>query len=158
MPAHDPHPTPAHDSQRFREVLGQYPTGVSIVTGLTPEGEPAGLALGTFSSVSLDPPLVAFMPSKTSTSWPRISSAGHFCINVPGEDQEDLCRIFASAGLDKFANLRWRPTGSGAPIIERSLAWVDCDLERVYEVGDHYLVIGYVRALQIETPALPLIF
>jgi flavin reductase (DIM6/NTAB) family NADH-FMN oxidoreductase RutF/DNA-binding IclR family transcriptional regulator len=148
----------SHDPQRFREVLGQYPTGVSIVTGIGESGQPVGLAVGTFSSVSLDPPLVAFMPGRTSTSWPKIEPAGHFCINVLGEAQEDICRVFASKSPDKFAALGWRPADSGAPIINGVVAWVDCDLEMVHEAGDHFIVLGRVRALDLETPALPLVF
>jgi len=84
------------DEAKFRQVLGHYPTGVVVVTAIGDDGEPAGLAIGSFSSVSLDPPLVAFFPGKSSSSWPRIESAGAFCVNILGEDQEDICRVFAS--------------------------------------------------------------
>ena len=116
------------------------------------------MAVGTFSSVSLDPPLVAFMPGRTSTSWPKIQPAGRFCINVLGEAQEEICRVFASKDPNKFAELGWRPGETGSPIIDGVLAWVDCDLETVHEAGDHYIVVGRVRALDVETPALPLVF
>src|SRR3954447_2810958 len=102
LPSHgvtdgDQHVT-AVDEAKFRQVLGHYPTGVVVVTATGPDGRPAGLAIGSFTSVSLDPPLVAFFPGKSSSSWSRIESAGTFCVNILGEDQEDICRVFASKG------------------------------------------------------------
>lgn len=146
------------DGQKFRQVLGHFPTGVAVVTGLDADGQPAGMAVGSFSSVSLDPPLVAFMPDKSSTSWPRFRDTGSFCVNILGADQESVCRAFASRGGDKFADLSWQPAGSGAPLLDGVLAWIDCDTEVVHEAGDHFIVIGRVRDLDIGTPALPLVF
>lgn len=146
------------DGQKFRQVLGHFPTGVAVVTGLDADGKPAGMAVGSFSSVSLDPPLVAFMPDKSSTSWPRFRDTGSFCVNILGAEQESVCRTFASRGGDKFAELAWRPAGSGAPVLDGVLAWIDCDTEIVHEAGDHFIVIGRVRDLDIGTPALPLVF
>lgn len=146
------------DGAKFRTVLGHFPTGVAVVTGMDADGNPAGMAVGSFSSVSLDPPLVAFMPDKSSTSYPKIRDAGSFCVNILGAEQESVCRTFATRGGDKFADLVWRPAGSGAPILDGVLAWIDCDTEVVHEAGDHYIVIGRVRDLDIGTPALPLVF
>lgn len=146
------------DAQRFRDVLGQYPTGVSVVTAVQPDGSAAGLAVGSFTSVSLDPPLVAFLPDKSSTSWPKIREAGVFCVNVLGADQESICRTFATKAPDKFAGLGWRAAGSGSPILDRAVAWIDCDLDAVHEAGDHYIVVGRVRDLDIGHPSLPLLF
>ena len=146
------------DGGYFRTVLGHFPTGVAVVTGLDNDGNPAGLAVGSFSSVSLDPPLVAFMPDRKSTSWPKFRDSGSFCVNILGAEQESICRTFASKGGDKFADLSWRPAGSGSPLIDGVLAWIDCDTEVIHEAGDHYIVIGRVRELDIGTPALPLVF
>ena len=146
------------EGSHFRTVLGHFPTGVAVVTGITSDGKPAGLAVGSFSSVSLDPPLVAFMPDKKSTSWPKFRDSGSFCVNILGAEQESICRTFAGKGGDKFADLIWEPAGSGAPRIAGVLAWIDCDTEVVHEAGDHYIVIGRVRELDIGTPALPLVF
>lgn len=146
------------DAQRFRDVLGQYPTGVSVVTAVQADGTAAGLAVGSFTSVSLDPPLVAFLPDKASTSWPKIQAAGSFCVNVLGADQESICRTFATKAPDKFAGLSWRPAGSGSPILDGAVAWIDCDLEAIHEAGDHYIVIGRVRDLDVAHPSLPLLF
>jgi flavin reductase (DIM6/NTAB) family NADH-FMN oxidoreductase RutF/DNA-binding IclR family transcriptional regulator len=146
------------DPRRFREVLGHFPTGVAVVTGLDTDGEPAGMAVGSFTSVSLEPPLVAFMPDRSSSSWPRFRDSGAFCVNILGAEQESICRGFAMKGGDKFADLAWRAAGSGSPILDGVLAWIDCDLDAVHEAGDHYIVIGRVRELDIGTPALPLVF
>jgi flavin reductase (DIM6/NTAB) family NADH-FMN oxidoreductase RutF/DNA-binding IclR family transcriptional regulator len=146
------------DAQKFRQVLGHFPTGVAVVTGLDADDKPAGMAVGSFSSVSLDPPLVAFMPDVSSTSWPRFRDSGSFCVNILGAEQESVCRTFAGKGGDKFADLSWTPAGSGSPLLAGVLAWIDCDIEAVHEAGDHFIVIGRVRDLDIGTPALPLVF
>jgi flavin reductase (DIM6/NTAB) family NADH-FMN oxidoreductase RutF/DNA-binding IclR family transcriptional regulator len=146
------------DMARFRTVLGHFPTGVAVITGLDPDGNPAGMAIGSFSSVSLDPPLVAFMPDKASSSWPKFRDSGHFCVNILGSDQESVCRTFAVSGGDKFAELAWHPASSGAPILDGVLAWIDCDVDFVHEAGDHYIVIGAVRELEVGSTSLPLVF
>ncbi len=131
---------------RFREVMGHFATGVTVVTGIDPSG-PAGFTCQAFAPLSLDPPLVAVAPAKTSMSWPRIASVGVFCVNVLSEAQEELCRRFAVSGGDKFMGVRWRHTPKGAPLIEGALAWAECALVRVHDAGDHELVIGRVLGL-----------
>lgn len=148
----------AFGSEWFRQVLGQYPTGVTVVTALDADGAPAGLAIGSFTSVSLDPPLVAFLPGRTSASWGRIRPTGRFCVNVLAAGQEDIGRRFAVSGADKYAGLNWRPAPSGLPILEGVVAWLDCRTEDVHEAGDHDIVIGHVTALDVETPGLPMLF
>jgi flavin reductase (DIM6/NTAB) family NADH-FMN oxidoreductase RutF/DNA-binding IclR family transcriptional regulator len=150
--------TDPKDARWFRQVLGQYPTGVCVVTATQEDGSRAGFVVGSFSSVSLDPPLVAFFPDKGSTSWPKIAAAGSFCVNILGAEQEHVCRRFASTAPDKFEGIACRPAGSGAPIIEGVVAWIDCDLERVEEAGDHFFVVGRVRELDVESKLLPLLF
>jgi flavin reductase (DIM6/NTAB) family NADH-FMN oxidoreductase RutF len=143
----------------FRRVLGHFPTGVVIVTAMS-GGAPAGLSVGSFTSVSLDPPLVAILPAKTSTSWPKIAAASSFCINILTARQESLSRSFAVSGRDKFAGVPWRPSPSGAPILDGALAWIDCDHYQSMEAGDHLIVLGRVRMLDIEPEqaVAPLIF
>jgi flavin reductase (DIM6/NTAB) family NADH-FMN oxidoreductase RutF/DNA-binding IclR family transcriptional regulator len=150
--------TDPKDAKHFRRVLGHFPTGVAVITGIDGEGKPGGLAIGSFSSVSLDPPLVAFMPDKSSSTWPKLRESGHFCVNILGADQETVCRTFAVSGGDKFAELSWRPADSGSPILDGVLAWIDCDLDVVHEAGDHYIVIGRVRELDVVGTAFPLVF
>lgn len=143
---------------RFRQVLGSYPTGVTVVTAIDEDGNPAGMAVGSFTSASLDPPLVAFLSDRASTSFPRIRTASSFCVNVLAADQEDLCRTFATRGGDKFAGVAWSPAKSGAPRLDGVAAWIDCDFESVSDAGDHYLVLGRVRALDAHSERLPLVF
>jgi 3-hydroxy-9,10-secoandrosta-1,3,5(10)-triene-9,17-dione monooxygenase reductase component len=150
-------PPPSFDSAQFRQVLGHFPTGVTVVTA-APASGPVGLAVGSFASVSLDPPLVAFFPDRGSSSWPLIAEAGSFCVNILSEDQEVVCRRFATKGDDKFLGLGWRPAGSGAPLLDGVLAWIDCRIESVTDAGDHYCVMGRVRDLGVAHDGGPLLF
>lgn len=144
--------------ERFRAVLGRYPTGVCVVTGCDCDGQTTGLVVGSFTSVSLDPPLVAFAPDRKSTSWPRLRGRGGFCVNILGEDQFGLCRRFASKDVDKFQGITHRLSTYGTPILDGVVAYVDCALEREIDAGDHTIVLGRVRELSVERPDGPLLF
>jgi flavin reductase (DIM6/NTAB) family NADH-FMN oxidoreductase RutF len=146
------------DPQWFRKVLGQLPTGVCAITALQADGQPIGMSIGSFTSVSLDPPLVGFFPDHNSLSWPKIETTGRFCVNILSAEQEPVCRQLASKAANKFEGLSYRSAGSGAPILDGAVAWIDCDLLSVQPAGDHYIVLGAVRELQIETGDLPLLF
>jgi len=147
------------DSGTFRRVLGHYPTGVCVVTAVEDSQAPTGMVVGSFTSVSLDPPLVAFFPAKNSQSWPRIEKAGKFCVNILASDQKPLCQQFSvKGGDDKFAGVTHRVSANGSPILDGVVAWIDCQLEAVHEAGDHYIVLGRVIALEVETPGKPLLF
>ncbi|MCY3661899.1 MAG: flavin reductase family protein [bacterium] len=146
------------DSAEFRRVLGHYPTGVTVVTGAAGDG-PAGLAIGSFGSVSLEPPLVMFCPGKSSNSWPVIEASGSFCVNVLAEDQAAVSSLFAGRDPDKFAGISWGTRVTGSPVIEGCLAWIDCTIETVHEGGDHWIVVGRVADLGVGRPdSGPLIF
>ncbi len=147
----------AFDAAKFRQVLGHFASGVTVVTAYA-QGTPVGLAVGSFASASLDPPLVAFFSTRTSSSWPKIEEAGHFCVNILAENQEEICRRFASRSEDKFAGLGWKTAGSGAPLLDGVLAWIDCDIESVSDAGDHFLVLGRVRDLGMSNEGAPLLF
>ncbi len=146
------------DSRKFRHVLGHYPTGVCVVTAHDDDGLPVGMTVGSFTSVSLHPPLVAFFPDKKSTSWPRIASVGKFCVNVLGDSQHDVCRVFASSGGNKFAEVRHRTSVNGSPILDGVLAWIDCALYATFDAGDHVIALGEVKGLEVESPGGPLLF
>lgn len=147
----------AIDQAHFRQVLGHFPTGVTVVSGVD-GADPVGLAVGSFFSLSMDPPLVGFCVGRSSNSWSRMADAGSFCVNVLGADQEDVCRVFATSGEDKFASIGWTKAESGAPLIDGVLAWIDCDTEAVHEGGDHYIVVGRVRGLDVGHEGEPLVF
>ena len=140
----------------MRRVLGQFATGVTIVTG-SDAGEPVGFACQSFTSVSLEPPLVLFCPAQTSRSWPRIRRGGVFSVNVLADDQLEVCTAFATSGGDKFEGLPWHETPWG-PCIDDVLATVHCDIEAVHPAGDHDVVIGHVRQLVTHREAAPLLF
>ncbi|WP_232499970.1 flavin reductase family protein [Agromyces humatus] len=143
----------------FRDVLAHNPTGVALVTAMQPDGTPVGMIVGTFVSVSLDPPLVAFLPGKSSTSWPKIREAGSFAVNVLSSEQSGLCRSFSKASAqDKFAGIEWSRSERGNPILDGCVAWVDCTVTTTHEAGDHEIVVGLVHDLAIERPAAPLVF
>lgn len=145
------------DSAHFRQVLGHLPTGVVAISAID-DGEPIGMTVGSFTSVSLDPPLVGFFPSRTSTSWPRIEQAGSFVANVLSEHQVELSRAFATSGGDKFRQLSWRQATTGAPILDGVAAWIECDVVDVLPAGDHLFVLGRVRDLAVAGRRQPLVF
>ena len=146
------------DPAQFRAVLGAYPTGVAVITAIAANGRRHGLVVGTFTSISLDPPLVGFFPDRNSRSWAEIAPIGRFCVNVLGSDQLELCRRFAARADDKFADLAHGHSPSGQPLLENAIAWIDCALERVEQVGDHFLVVGAVEALGRSEAGTPLLF
>jgi 3-hydroxy-9,10-secoandrosta-1,3,5(10)-triene-9,17-dione monooxygenase reductase component len=148
---------PGFDIATFRTVLGHFCSGITVVTAID-EGMSVGLTCQSFASVSLDPPLVLFVPAKASNSWPHIRSAGHFCANILGEHQEELGRRFAIKGVDKFAGVGWRAGVTGAPLLDGCLAHVECEVQAVHDAGDHDIVVGRVVDLGISGEGNPLLF
>jgi flavin reductase (DIM6/NTAB) family NADH-FMN oxidoreductase RutF len=140
------------DPSEYRRVLGHFPTGVTVVTGVDADGA-AGMAIGSFASVSLDPPLVMFCPGKTSASWLRIKDTGSFCVNVLGEDQKDVCGVFAGKADDKFAGIDWATATTGSPVIPGSLAVIDCEIHSILDGGDHDIVVGLVTSMSTADDA-----
>lgn len=148
----------AIDPSLFRTTLGQFASGVVIATGTDADG-PAGFAAQSFVSLSLEPPLVALCPARSSTSWPRLRQSGSFCINILGADQQGVCAAFARSGGDKFQGLGWRPGVTGSPVLDDVLAFVDCNLEAEHDAGDHTIAVGRVRDLSvIDGNRAPLLF
>lgn len=139
--------SPGFDTQRFKEVMSYFATGVTVVSGMD-DGKPVGFTCQSFLSLSLDPPFVAVAPARTSTSWPRIARAGDFCVNVLADHQRELGEGFAVSGGAKFSGVDWRPSPvTGSPLIADTLAWVDCRVELVHDAGDHELIVGRVLDL-----------
>lgn len=145
------------DSQTFRNTMGQFCTGVVVATA-SGQNEPVGFAAQSFVSLSLDPPLVALCPAKTSTSWPKMRESGSFCINMLASDQQPVCDAFARSGGDKFEGLGWSPGATGSPVLDGILAYVDCSLEAEHDAGDHTIVVGRVQALAVVKSGTPLLF
>lgn len=138
------------DPADYRRVLGHFPTGVTVVTA-QPDTGPIGVAIGSFASISLDPPLVGFFLGTSSNSGAGIEAAGHFCVNVLASDQLELCGVMASKAPDKFDGVEVTPAPStGAPVLPGVHAMIDCSLEQVIELGDHNLIVGRVQHLHAD--------
>lgn len=147
------------DPADYRKVLGAFPTGVTVVAAVV-DGRPGGLAVGSFFSVSLEPPLVGFCVQKSSSSWARIKGAGHFVVNVLGEAQDTVSNQFASRAEDKFEGLDWTPAvATGGPRLDGCIAHIDCTLYAVHDAGDHEIVVGLVKHLEVDRDSEgPLVF
>lgn len=145
--------TATFDSKQFRSVLGNLPTGVVIVSGVDVSGQPQGVTIGSFVSISLDPPLVGFFQGLTSKTWPAIAASGSFCANVLAHDQGELCWRFAKEAEGRFDGVDWSPATSGSPKIAGSLAHIDCTIESSSQVGDHLFIVGRVQNLEATNDA-----
>ncbi|GAA2804899.1 flavin reductase family protein [Saccharopolyspora taberi] len=151
-------PSATIEPRHFRDVMGHLPTSVVVVAGREAgTGRPAGLVVGTFQSLSLDPPLVTFSVANTSSSWPRIRPTGHFSASVLAAGQHDVCRTLAGKHDNKFAALDWHESTHSCPQITGAHAWIDCRTAQELEGGDHVIVIAEVQRLQAGTGD-PLIF
>lgn len=146
------------DPQHFRQVLSAYPTGVCVITARAEDGRRHAMVVGTFTSISLDPPLVGFFPASSSQSWRAMSETGRFCVNVLAAHQLEHCQRFSARGTDKFEGTVHGESPSGQPLIDGALAWLDCTVESVHEIGDHFLVVGRVEALERIETGDPLLF
>ena len=142
----------------FREVAGRFATGVAVITAADADG-PVGFTAQSFTSVSLDPPLVSVCPGKGVASWARIAPTGRFCVNFLAEDQESLSRTFATKDADKFDGVGYStdlcPAG---PVLDGILSWIGCRIVAEHEGGDHVIVVGEVEDLGVGTGKRPLIF
>lgn len=150
------------DPLKYRAVLGHFPTGVTIVTGML-DGEPVGFTIGSFTSVSLDPPLVGFLPMVDSDRWQLIRQAGAFCVNVLGIDHGDLCWQFAKSSVTHpFEGVSWTPgPATGSPVLDGAIAWMDCTIDQIVDAGDHHFVIGLIQEFEHahpDTDPAPLLF
>jgi 3-hydroxy-9,10-secoandrosta-1,3,5(10)-triene-9,17-dione monooxygenase reductase component len=147
------------EQQQFRHVMGHFVTGVTVITTIVDE-QPIGMTAQSFVSLSLDPPLVMFCPTRNSFTWEQIESQGMLCINVLSRSQEEVSRRFASRAEERFDGIDWTPAPvSGSPLLSAVHAWIDCELENVYAGGDH--LIAVCRVLALAAPAesgVPLVF
>ena len=143
------------DGRLFRNALGQFATGVTIVTCDAGDG-PLGITANSFSSLSLDPPLVLWSPAKQSSRYPFFAAASHFAIHVLGHDQADLCTGFARNG-DAFDMADWVRNADNVPLINGCLARFECKTEACHDGGDHTIMVGRVQRVSMGTGA-PLMF
>ncbi|WP_433521493.1 flavin reductase [Nocardia pseudovaccinii] len=153
--------TQEQQAQWWRDVHGEYPTGVAIISALDADGEPQGTVVGTFASVSLDPPLVSFMPMRSSRSYSAIRDTEYFRVSVLGSGHEDLCRAFATAPPEsRFAVGEWESDERGIPHLVDSVVWFSCKRSQTIEAGDHDIVLGEVLDLGFGDgrAGMPLVF
>jgi len=129
----------------LRDALGCFPTGVAVITGLAADGRPFGLTINSFTSLSLDPPLILWSLRSGSPLLPCFLGGARFAVNVLGSAQESIARQFSSPRPDRFAGIRWRPGAAGLPHLEGTVAWFDCRLRDSHEAGDHRILIGGVE-------------
>ncbi|GHH30361.1 flavin reductase family protein [Streptomyces lanatus] len=146
------------DPAHFRKVLGHFCSGVTIISAFDGR-KPIGFTCQSFLSLSLDPALIAFSASKTSTTYPRIREIGKFVVNVLASDQDEVSNAFAKSGTDKWAGVHWKPGQIlGHPVIDDALATLECEIAEETECGDHFLVVARVRHLEAASELKPLLF
>jgi 3-hydroxy-9,10-secoandrosta-1,3,5(10)-triene-9,17-dione monooxygenase reductase component len=148
----------ALDPAYLRQALGHYPTGVSVVTGMAGDGTPLALVIGSFTSVSLDPPIVGFLPMRNSFTWQAMSSGPALCINVLGHDQIDLCNRMSARTGDRFEAVSWSPSRHGVPMLDDAILQVECEVTCVTEAGDHWFVQCSVNSCHVLRNDAPLLF
>ena len=139
------------DSRSLRQVLGAFPTGVTVVTTLDGQGQPYGVTANSFSSVSLDPPLILWSQANTSSSHPAFRDAERFVVNIMADDQIQVANQFAKSGVDKFAGIAVRPGIGGLPVIERTAAHLECRKVAAYPGGDHTIFVGMIEHYERST-------
>lgn len=144
------------DPHRFRAVLGSIPTGVIVITAAGADG-PLGMACNSFTSASLEPPLVALFAARSSTTWPAIRAAGRFCANVMAAHHEEVVRRFSARGVDRFAGIEYESTPFG-PALTEAVAWIHCRLVAEHDAGDHTVAIAEVLELDARDEAKALVF
>lgn len=146
------------ERERYRQVIGSFPTGVAIVTADGADG-PAGLTTNAITSLSLDPVLLLVCFDNDSRTLPVVRDAGRFAVNVLRAGQEDLARVFASkrVGREKFEAVT-HTVAHGVPVLDGALAWMACDLEALHPGGDHTIGVGRVTHLDADPDGEPLVF
>jgi 3-hydroxy-9,10-secoandrosta-1,3,5(10)-triene-9,17-dione monooxygenase reductase component len=148
---------PPRDTRAFRDALGRFATGVAFVTA-APDGEPTGLIVNSLASVSLEPPLASFCPSRSSLTWCRMRGTGRFGVNILGRQHERFAARATPPGADRFAGLDWEPGHAGVPLLTDALASFEFETVAEHPTGDHWIVVGQVDNLRISPTKDPLIF
>ncbi|MEV4172985.1 flavin reductase family protein [Nonomuraea sp. NPDC049709] len=154
----DTMPGRAVAAEPFRRALAVHASGVVVITAQN-DGIPVGLTATSFSSVSLEPPLVSFYVDQSSTTWPWLRTADHFAVNILASDQAEVAARFAAKGVDRFAPPTcWRPGPLGAPLLQDVSAHLVCLPYETAEVGDHVLVVGLVAEVDLHSTGRPLLY
>lgn len=134
----------------FKEVMGNYPTGVTVVTTVDEKGQPLGLTVNSFASVSIDPLLILWSIDKRVSTYQEFINTEKFAVNILAGDQGDICSLFASRGVDRFANCDWKLSGHNLPVITGAAGVMQCKTYKTVEAGDHTILIGEVIDIQSD--------
>lgn len=142
----------------FRELLGRFASGVAVLTTRTPDGSVAGMTASSVSSVSLDPPLLSVCVDLSAEIHQPLFDVGMFVINILADDQEELSRRFAAKGTDRFAGVGYRTVEAGLPVLNGTVAHIECRVQHTFPAGDHSIVVGRVVGGRVEERRRPLIY
>jgi flavin reductase (DIM6/NTAB) family NADH-FMN oxidoreductase RutF len=132
------------DERRLRDIAGSFATGVTVVTSQAHDGHPIGMTVNSFTSLSLDPPMVLVTIAKRASLYADFLSAESFAVNVLSAAQEGISRTFAAKEIDRFAHIDYRQEATGAPVLDGVLGYFDCKVAERYEGGDHIILVGEV--------------
>jgi 3-hydroxy-9,10-secoandrosta-1,3,5(10)-triene-9,17-dione monooxygenase reductase component len=147
------------DPDAFRDVVGRFATGVTIVTAADTDGRPGGFTCQAFMSLSTQPPRVLIAPGRESVTWRKISESRAFCVNILADSHEPVARRFAVRDDRKFDGVDWAPSGvTGSPVLSAAAAWIDCSLTDVFDLGDHFIAVGLAREAVTAQHRTPLIY
>nr|WP_009478348.1 flavin reductase family protein [Rhodococcus sp. JVH1]EJI95944.1 flavin reductase like domain protein [Rhodococcus sp. JVH1] len=146
------------DPAAFRQSMRHVPTPVAIVATTSAAGQPIGLTVGSFASVSLDPALVTFFVDKQSTTWPLMEDSGTFTVNILGHGKGERCRSFSSRGVDRFSGVDWTASTDGDPVLSEASLVLECSKHPTRVLGDHLQVVGEVSKLHVLHEDLPLVY
>ena len=136
-------------NNEFRAALSRFVSGVTVVTALGKDNLPAGITVSAFSSLSLDPPLILACIDKRASLHDHLTEGSYFAVNILAEDQQDISRLFASKDEDRFNGTRYRWGVSGAPLLDGSVAYIECRVVHAYPGGDHTIIVGEVESTSI---------
>ncbi len=146
------------NDRNFRKALGSFATGVTVVTARRADGEPVGLTVNAFSSISLEPPLVMVCLGNGTRDLDAYTEQGHFAVHILRDSQRDVSIAFASRNPEKWTEVAWAPGYADLPMVQDTLAAIGCDVQAIHEAGDHKIIIGEVKRLEVATGGQPLLY
>lgn len=156
MNMHSAHPAP-FDSRALRDVLGHFATGVAVITTCGDQGQPLGLTVNSFASVSLDPPKILWSIVSTAPSRPAFEKHGAFAVNIMKQEDKASTLGFAKARDDKFDGVAWQRGWRNVPVLDNALATLECDVKQMIPCGDHHIIVGSVQSIE-RNEGDPLVF
>ncbi|OOG58002.1 flavin reductase [Polaromonas sp. C04] len=145
-------------SDQLRQVMAQYPTGVVAITSLSRDDRPQGMLVGSFMSLSLEPPLVTFMVALTSSTWPALKQSERIGISILAHDQQEICKKLSRSAAERFSGVDWKLSSHGSPVIDGAVASIDCEIAEVHRGGDHEIVVCRMLGLEIQRAVPALLF